>query len=99
MLKWFKKNQIMANPGKLQYTLLGKHKSLEIEIEGFQLESVKSVNLLEITIDHNLTFGTHVSNICKTASATVKSSSRIRNALEKKQKKLLNNSIIFSQFN
>ena len=99
VLKWFGKNQIMANPRKFQCMLLGKHKSLKIEIEGFQLESAKSVNLLGITIDHNLTFDTHAPNICKTASANVKSLSRIRNALDEKQAKLLHNSFILSQFN
>ena len=77
MLKWFRKNQIMANPEKFQFMLLGKHKSLKIEIEGFQLESAKSVNLLGITIDCNLTFDTHVSNICKTATR-IRRLSRIR---------------------
>ena len=57
------KKLLKSNPGKFQYMLLGKHKPLKIEIEGFQLESAKSVNLLGITIDHNLTFDTHVSNI------------------------------------
>ena len=45
---------MMANPGKFQYMLLGKHNHLKIEIEGFQVESAKSVNLLGITIDHIL---------------------------------------------
>ena len=79
--------------------LLGKDKPLKIEIETFQLESAKSVNLLGITIDHNLTFDTHISNIWKTANTNVKSLSRIRNALDKKQAKLLYNSLILSQFN
>ena len=86
VLKWFWNNQMMPNPRKFQYILLGKHKLLKIEIEGFQLESAKLVNLLGITIDHNLTFDTHVSNICKTASAKVKSLSRIRNAFIRKAK-------------
>ena len=64
---------MMENPGKFQYMLLCKQKPPKIEIEEFQLESAKSVNLLGITIDYNLTFDTHVSNICKTASAKVKS--------------------------
>ena len=64
---------MMENPGKFQYMLLRKQKPPKIEIEEFQLESAKSVNLLGITIDYNLTFDTHVSNICKTASAKVKS--------------------------
>ena len=98
VLKWFGKNQIMANPRKFQCMLLGKHKSLKIEIEGFQLESAKSNNLLGITIDYNLTFDTHASNICKTASR-IRRLSRIRNALDKKLAKLLCNSFILSQFN
>ena len=98
VLKWFRKNQIMANPEKFQFMLLGKHKSLKIEIEGFQLESTKSNNLLGITIDYNLTFDTHVSNICKTAGR-IRRLSRIRNVLDKKLAKLLCNSFILSQFN
>ena len=85
MLKWFRNNQMMENPRKFQYMLLRKQKSSKIEIEEFQLESAKSVNLLGITTDYNLTFETHVSNICKTASAKVKSLSRIRNALDEKR--------------
>ena len=65
--------------------LLGKQKPLKIEIEGFQLESAKSVNVLGIAIDHNLTFDTHISNICRTVSANVKSLGRIRNTLDEKQ--------------
>ena len=67
-------------------TNLGNIQPLKIGIEGFQLEPAKSVKLLGITIDHNLTFDTHVSNICKTASAKVKSLSRIRNAFIRKAK-------------
>ena len=99
VFKWFRNNQMMTNPDKFQYMWLGKHKPLKIEIEGFQLESDKSVNLLGITIDHNLTFDMHVSNIFKTASARVKSLSRIINALDEKQAKLLYNSFILLQFN
>ena len=99
VLKWFRNNQMMVNFGKFQYMLLGKHKSLKIEIEGFQLESAKPVNLLGISIDYNLTFDTHISNICKRASPAVKNLSRIRNALDNERAKLLYNSFILSQFN
>ena len=79
--------------------LLDKHKPLKTEIAEFQLESAKSVNLLGITTNDNLTFDTHVSHICKTASTKVKNLSRIRNALDQKQAKLLHNSFILPQFN
>ena len=99
VLKWFRSNQMVANPGKFPYILLGKHKPLKIAIEGFQLAAAKSVNLIGIIIDHNLTFDTHMSNLRKTASSKVKSLSRIRNVLDQKQAKLLHNSFILSQFN
>ena len=79
---------------KFQYMFLGKHKPLKIEIEEFQPESAKSVNLFGITICHNLTFDTYVSNICKTTSAKIKHLIRIRNALDKKQTKLPHNSFV-----
>ena len=85
VLKRLRNNQMMANPGKFRYMLLGKHECLKIAIERFQLESARSVKLLGITIGHNLIFDTHVSNICKMTSAKVKSLSRIRNALDEKQ--------------
>ena len=99
VLKGFRNDQMTANPGEFHYMLLGKHKPLKIGVEEFKLESDKLVNLLGITIDHNLTFDTHVSKICKTASAKDKSLSRIRNALDEKQAKLLYNFFILSQFN
>ena len=101
VLKWFRNNQMKANPRKFQYMLLGNHKPLKIEIEGFPLEPARSVSnqLGQLTIDHNLTFDTHMSNICKTASAKVKSLSRIRNVLVNKRAKLLYRFFILSQFN
>lgn len=39
--------------------MLGRYKSLEIEIKGLKLESVKSVKLLGLAIDHILSFDPH----------------------------------------
>ena len=46
VLKWFRNYQMVANPGKFLQILLGKDKPLKIAIEGFQLASAKSVNLI-----------------------------------------------------
>ena len=59
-------------------------------MEGFKLELAMSVKLLGLTIDQNWTlYDKDISNICKAVSAKFKSLSRIRNALDKKQAKLL----------
>ena len=71
-LAWFANNQVMiANPGKFQFMLLGKHKSLKFEIKQVKLESVKSVKLVRLTVEHNLTYDTHISNIFKTVSSKI----------------------------
>ena len=58
-------------------------------MEEFKLKLAKSIKVLRLTIDHNLTlYGTDISNICKAASAKFKSLSKIRNALDEKQVKL-----------
>ena len=70
-----------------------------LEIENSKLTSAESVKLLGLTIDKNLKFDLHISNIRKVASTKIKSLTRIRNSLDEKQAKLLYNSFILSQFN
>ena len=52
MLKGFGNNQMMANSWKSHYMLLGKHKPLKVETDGFNLESAKSVKLLGTFDNH-----------------------------------------------
>ena len=74
VLKWFENNQMMANPGKFQFMLLGKNtKNQTLQIQNNTLKSFQSVKLLGLTIDNNLKFDTHIDNLCKTASAKIKS--------------------------
>ena len=99
-LKWFKDNQMMANPGKFQFMILSKNAiNKSLLIDNKTIESSKSVKLLGLTIDSKLNFGIHINNICKVASPKIKGSGRIRNRLNLSQAKILYNSFIFSQFN
>ena len=56
-------NQMIDNPTKYQYMLLGKRKPLKLESKRFKLESAMSVKLLALTTDHNLTLDKYTSNI------------------------------------
>ena len=99
-LTWFKDNQMMANPGKFQFMILNKNTiNKSIVINNKTIESSKSVKLLGLTIDNKLNFGIHINNICKVASAKIKSLGRIRSRLNLSQAKILYNSFILSQFN
>ena len=99
VLSWFKENQMMANPGKFQFMLLGKHHPSQINIEDKILQPSNSVKLLGLTIDKNLKFDEHCESICKTANAKIKCLRRLRSSLNIDQAKLLYNSFIFPQFN
>ena len=80
--KWFKDNQMMANPGKFQFMILSKNTiNKSIVIGNKTIESSKSVKLLGLTIDNKSNFGIHINNICKVASAKIKGLGRIRNRL------------------
>ena len=53
-LKWFKDNQMMANPGKFQFMILSKNSiNKSIIINNKTIESSKSVKLLGLNIDNN----------------------------------------------
>ena len=99
-LKWFKDNQMMANPGKFQFMILSKNTiNKSIVIDNKTIESSKSVKLLGLTIDNKVNFGIRINNICKVASAKIKGLGRIRNRLNLSEVKILYNSFILSQFN
>ena len=52
-LKWFKDNQMMDNPGKFQFMILGKNTINKLFIiDNKTIESLKSVKLLWLTIDN-----------------------------------------------
>ena len=72
-LKWFKDNQIMANPGKFEFMILIENTiNKSIVINNKTIELSKAVELLGLTIDNKLNFGIHINNICKVASAEIK---------------------------
>ena len=99
-LKWFKDNQMLANPGKFQFMILSKNAiNKSIVLNSKTIESSKSVKLLGLTIDNKLNFGIHINNICKVASSKIKGLGRIRSRLNLSQAKILYNSFILSQFN
>ena len=100
VLKWFKDNQMMANPGNFQFMILSKNTANKsIVINNKTIESSKSVKLLGLTIDNKLNFGIHINNICKVASAKIKGLGSIRRRLNLSQAKILYNPFILSQFN
>ena len=100
-VEWFKINSLKANPGKFQFMVLGSkdERSFNIHINNVQIKNSNKVTLLGIIIDKNLTFKTHISELCRRASYKLHSLRRIRKYLTVEKAKLLANAFINSQFN
>ena len=80
LLKWFRINTLQANPGKLQFMILGEKKRISVKliINSTEIEESKKVVLLGITIDNLLTFNEHLDNLCRTANHKLHALRRIR---------------------
>ena len=100
ILNWFTDNGMVANPEKFQAIFLGtKNNGIEIKLGSNIIISSKEVKLLGVTIDSQLSFFPHISQICKKASAKTKALMRIRNYLTQYQADLLFSSFIMPPFN
>ena len=68
LFTWLRNNYMKANTDK-SHLLLSGNIDLNANIDGNVIESEDSHVLLGITIDSNLSFNTHINNLCKKASA------------------------------
>ena len=103
VIKWFKDNKMIVNPGKFQAIILDKKKNnhtQEIIKIGKNVVKVKSpVKLLGVQIDSELNFNLHIANICKSAANQLNALIRLKNFLGFQERKVLINSYFYSNFN
>ena len=68
MLDWFANNLMQANPDKFQALAIGKKTFKEqicFDLNGSKIKCEEHVKLLGVTIDYELNFDKHISEICK----------------------------------
>ena len=100
-MTWFQDNSMGANPKKIQFMILGTKKLPKkcLNINGNKCMSTTLVTLLGIKIDWKLNFNKHVTFLCEKANSRAKALHRLRTVLSIKQKLVLYNSFIMSNFN
>ena len=104
-IKWFKENDMKANPGKFQAMVLSSGNSQQMEndfcfeIEGANIYPEKAVKLLGIFIDNKLKFHEHISHICKQAAKQLSVLRRFSRVLNEREKLLIFNVFLLSNFN
>ena len=101
-VQWFSENSMQANPAKFQGILLKGNKyvsDFKVSIRGQDVDFSKSISALGVCIDENLTFDTHVDNICLKASRQISALQRLTGLLDLPSRKAIYTSFIFSNFN
>ena len=98
LFKWFENNYMKANPGK-SHILLSNKKTEKVKINDVVLTSSVEEKLLGITLDSELKFEKHITDICSKASQKIHVLSRITSCKSLNKRRLLMKTFIESQFN
>ena len=98
LIKWFRDNYLKLNAEKCHLLVSNHSKDIEINVGEEIIECEKSVKLLGVTLDNQLNFNEHVSNICKKASQKLHALSRISHYLCQDKLRMLMKAFIESQF-
>ena len=95
--KLFQDNYLKANPDKY-HVLLSETSETQLIVKNAPIASSSCEKLLGIKIDHELSFQPHVESLCKKVSQKLKALARMTSSLKFRQRKLLLNAFITSQF-
>ena len=102
-MEWFDRNNMKANANKFQVMFLNRnntvHQTMSININGIELQSSNSINVLGVEIDRELKFSQHVNDTCTKIGKQVNAVKRIKNFLERRAKLVIYNSYIKCNLN
>ena len=94
---WFLANKLSIHPGKCKYMLFSNEEApKQLQIMGKNIERVDQFKLVGLTIDQDLNFQPHVSNVRAKVSAALSLITRSKRHLPMDVKKLLFNALIQS---
>ena len=103
LIDWFANNKMKANPDEFQAIAIGnksKNGDIKFNLDGNEILCENEVKLLGVTIDCQLKFNTHISEICKKkVSRQLNVLKRIRKHLSKLGRLTIYHSYIMSNFN
>ena len=96
---WFELNYMKLNEEKCHFLVFGNTPEyLWAKVGEHKIWESRQEKLLGLTIDKNLSFDTHLYNICKKVSSKVTALARLVKVVPFKKKRLLMKSFIESQF-
>ena len=98
LMHWFKNNYMKLNPDKCRMILSDKDHNLNISLGNELVSNSECEKILGIHFDSKLDFNTHVTKLCSKVGQKLHALARISNFMSTKQKLLIMNAFISSQF-
>ena len=98
LIKWFNDNYFIMNADKCHLLVTKHEKNISATIDGHEIVASKSVKLLGVQIDNQLSFSEHVSNICKKVSKKLHALRRVSHYMSKDKLRIIMKAFIESQF-
>ena len=95
---WFEANYMKLNESKCHFLTRGTEEVLFAGVGGEMIWESMSEKLLGVTVDKNLNFNAHLSNVCKKARCKVTALARIARILPFHRRSLILKTFIESQF-
>ncbi len=92
-------NGMQSNPAKFQSISLGKTPQCNVAVDDVFIQSVPFIRLLGVSIDSDLKFNNHVSNICQKAGRNLNALKRVAKTLPTNVKLMLYKTYISSHLN
>ena len=71
IIDWYTNNSMKVNPDKFNAIIFGKNDCVNLTFNDITVKSMDEVKLLGIKIDKQLTFNSHVSDLCQKISRQV----------------------------
>ena len=98
LIDWFHHNFFKLNADKCKLLISNRQDDISINIDNEYISCDKSVKLLGVTIDNELTFKEHISNICKKVSLKLHALARVSKFINEDKLRLIMKAFIESQF-
>jgi len=101
---WFLHNGLVLNPTKTEANCFGTNPRLKsmssltsIEVAGSSVPLAKNIKLLGVTLDNNLNFHRHISNVCSSSYFHIRALRHIRPYLDSETSKTIACAIVGSR--
>ena len=98
LIEWYESNYLKPNPDKWHLLLSDKREDIFIQIGTDEISNSMDEKILGVYFDNKLNFNIHLKKICKKASQKLHALARVSNLMSIRQRKIIMNAFIHSQF-